>query len=60
MPAVRRKVFELSRIEGLSYKEIATELSLSIKTVEHHIALALKQLRHFMGLLPVLIVYYFS
>ena len=46
MPSARRRVFEMSRIQGKSYKEIATELTLSIKTVENHIAHALKQLRH--------------
>lgn len=56
LPAARRKVFELSRVEGLSYKEIAAELSLSIKTVEHHISLALKQLRHFMTFSLIFII----
>ena len=56
LPVARRKVFQLSRFEGLSYKEIANELSLSTKTVEHHIALALKQLRHFMTMLSICII----
>lgn len=47
MPPVRKKVFELSRYESKSYKEIAKLLSLSEKTVENHISLALKQLRRF-------------
>lgn len=51
MPAARRRVFEMSRYKGMSYREIATELSLSIKTVENHIAHALKQLRHLITLL---------
>ena len=45
MPPVRRKVFQLSRYESKSYKEISQLLSLSEKTVENHIALAIKQLR---------------
>lgn len=45
MPPVRKKVFELSRYEAKTYKEIAQLLSLSEKTVENHISLALKQLR---------------
>ena len=45
MPPVRKKVFELSRYESKTYKEIAQLLSLSEKTVENHISLALKQLR---------------
>lgn len=46
LPVVRQKVFTMSRIQGMSYKDIAAELSISIKTVENHISQALKQLRH--------------
>ncbi len=35
----------MSRIEDLSYKEIAERLTLSVKTVESHIGKALKILR---------------
>jgi len=57
MPAMRRKIFELSRYSGLSYKEIAVELSLSVKTVEHHISRALKQLQHIISILaPLLLI----
>ena len=48
MPPMRRQVFELSRFESKSHKEIAQLLSLSVKTVENHIALAIKQLKHFL------------
>jgi RNA polymerase sigma-70 factor (family 1) len=47
MPQARRRVFEMSRLQGKSYKEIAAELAVSVKTVENHISLAIKQLRHF-------------
>lgn len=56
MPPMRRKIFELSRYSGMSYKEIATELSLSVKTVEHHISRALKQLQHIVSILGPLIL----
>lgn len=45
MPAARKEIFQLSRFEHLSYKEIADKLSISPKTVENHISLALKTLR---------------
>ncbi|MCS4164889.1 sigma-70 family RNA polymerase sigma factor [Sphingobacterium paramultivorum] len=45
MPTMRRKVFELSRKEGLSHKEIAAQFSISTKTVEQHISKALLQLK---------------
>jgi len=44
-PPVRKKVFELSRKKGLSYKEISDELNISDKTIETHIRLALKTIR---------------
>lgn len=54
MPPVRRRVFELSRYEFKSYKEIAALLSLSVKTVENHMTLAIRQLRNLLMLLLLL------
>jgi len=45
MAPVRQKVFRLSRLEGLSHKEISEQLSISPKTVENHIGRALRQLK---------------
>lgn len=45
MPPQRRRVFELSRYENNSVKEIASKLNLSPRTVERHIALAMLELR---------------
>lgn len=45
LPPKRKEIFLLSRSEGLTYKEIAEKLSLSIKTVEAHMRLALQDLR---------------
>ena len=58
MPPMRRKIFELSRYSGMSYKEIAIELSLSVKTVEHHISRALKQLQHILPVLGPIILFF--
>ena len=49
MPPMRKKVFELSRLEGKSHKEIADILFISTKTVEKHISQALKQIRSGLG-----------
>lgn len=45
LPQQCRKVFKMSRFEGLKYKEIASALNISEKTVENHIVHALKILR---------------
>ena len=47
MPLMRQKVFFMHKIEQLTHKEIAQELSISIKTVENHITLAFKYLKKF-------------
>ena len=45
LPSKMRKVFLMSRQQGMSYKEIAAELNISIKTVENQMGSALKKLR---------------
>jgi len=42
IPKKSRQAFELSRIDGLKYKEIAEILNVTPKTVENHIGIALK------------------
>lgn len=46
LPTECRKVFVLSRIQNLKYKEISKELGISIKTVENQISKALKIFRN--------------
>ena len=45
LPEKRREIFELSRFEGMKYKNIAKHLSISVKTVENQMTKALKYLR---------------
>lgn len=45
MPQQRRKVFEMSREDGLSNNEIAQMLGISRKAVEKHIRLAIADIR---------------
>lgn len=45
LPEKCRKVFEMSRYQQMTYKEIAEELEISPKTVEAHMSKAIKSLR---------------
>jgi len=45
LPEKCQRVFKLSRLEGLKYKDIAIQLSISEKTVENHMSNALRLLR---------------
>jgi RNA polymerase sigma-70 factor (ECF subfamily) len=45
LPPRCRVIFLLSRHEGLSYKQIAAQLDLSLKTVENQMGIALEKLR---------------
>lgn len=45
LPKQQRIVFKLSRIDGLSYKEIAQQQNISPNTVKNHMVEALKTLR---------------
>jgi RNA polymerase sigma factor (sigma-70 family) len=45
LPDKCRSVYELSRIEHKSNKEIASHLGISEKTVENHLTKALKRLK---------------
>ena len=49
LPPRCREVFELSRVRGLKYAEIAETLGISIKTVETQMGRALKSLRERLG-----------
>jgi len=45
LPVERKKIFLMSRNEGLKYREIAEKLGISIKTVENQMGKALKLFR---------------
>ena len=57
LPTERKKIFLMSREEGLKYKEIAEELNISIKTVENQMGKALSTLRtELSDYLPAIII----
>ena len=41
LPPQSRRIFEMSRVKGMSYAEIADELNISVRTVENHMYRAL-------------------
>lgn len=49
LPPRRREVFVLSRVNGMTYPQIARELGISVKAVEKHITKALLELRRRVG-----------
>ena len=59
LPEKMKIIFELSRKDGLSYKQIAERLGISEETVKSQIKNALKQLRVKLGLIVYLLYIYF-
>jgi RNA polymerase sigma-70 factor (ECF subfamily) len=57
LPVKRKQIFIMSREQGLSHKEIAGQLNISVKTVENQINLALKliKLRFGNDIFPVML-----
>ena len=51
MPGQRRRIFRMSREEGIANEEIARQLSISIRTVENQISRALSELRKLVTLI---------
>jgi len=45
MPELRKKIFELNRVQGYSYREIAQHLSISVKSVDNNLTKAIRYLR---------------
>lgn len=58
LPAQQRRVFEMSRNEGLKYQEIAERLGISPSTVRNHMIQALKSIREFiLNTYPLGVIY---
>jgi len=52
LPQQRRRAFVLCKIEGLSYKEAAEKMGLSLSSVKNHMALAREELRQYLNAHP--------
>ena len=55
LPEKRRKILIMNKRDGLSYKEIAEELRVSVLTVRNHLALAMKELRRAKPVIQVIL-----
>ncbi len=61
LPLERRKVFIMSRYDGLTYNQIAHKLDISVKTVENQMGKALKSLREELAdYLPWVVLFLFD
>jgi len=60
LPEKRRIIFKLSREEGLSNRDIAKKLEISVKTVEDHMLYSLRFLRKNLKDLEILTLLYIS
>ncbi|MVZ60795.1 RNA polymerase sigma-70 factor [Sphingobacterium humi] len=49
LPPQRKRIFMMSREEGLSYKEIAGNLEISTQTVKEHMSLAMKTIKDYIA-----------
>ena len=58
LPEKRKIIFKLSREEGLSNRDIAKKLKISIKTVEDHMLYSLRYLRSKLKDLEILTLLY--
>ena len=48
LPGKCKKIYQLSRDQGLSNNEIASQLDLSVKTVENQITIAIRKIKDFL------------
>lgn len=60
LPDKRKHIFKLSREQGLSHKEIANQLEISIKTVEDHIMHAIRFLRKNLKTIDIITLLYLT
>jgi RNA polymerase sigma-70 factor (ECF subfamily) len=60
LPEKMREIFNLSRKQQLSYKEIAIQLGISEETVRKQISNALQRLRNQVGYMPAGLIFLLS
>jgi RNA polymerase sigma-70 factor (ECF subfamily) len=62
LPLRQKEIYQLHKVEGLKYSEIAEKLNISVNTVENLMSRALKKIRHRLGeysLISILFFYLF-
>ena len=48
LPSQQKQIFQMAKVDGLSHKDIATQLKISHLTVKTHMAKALRTIRHYL------------
>ena len=59
LPPKRKKVYKLSKQEGMKIKEIAAKMDISPRTAENHLAKALKFLKEELAGISLLMLLFF-
>ena len=49
LPATCRSIFEMIKVAGLTYKQAAERLSLSVKTIETQMGIAFRKIREYVS-----------
>lgn len=60
LPPRKREIFHLSRVNNLSYIEIAEKLNISVKTVENGIGYSLKYIKTHLDITPIVVLLFTS
>jgi RNA polymerase sigma-70 factor (family 1) len=60
LPPRKREIYQLSRINHLTYSEIAEKLNISVKTVENGIGYSLRYIKNHLGSDSLVVVFFAS
>ena len=57
LPSQCRKVFTMNCLDGMTYKQIADELGISVNTVKSHVMKAYRDIRSYVGMYPPVLLF---
>ncbi|HEY6899437.1 MAG TPA: sigma-70 family RNA polymerase sigma factor, partial [Puia sp.] len=59
LPPQQKKVYQLSRLDGMKHREISDELRISPSTVKSHMVEALRFIKNYLHHIPFLLFFFF-